>query len=554
MRWTIAIAAAAFILAPHALAQAPPDDARVATISLLTPLDGTLHVRIEGPEGATERTAVIARNASSFVVVARAALVPEPIDRLELRPPDGWGGASSAGVIVFGQDLRSESRIAGEARVRSVGQGALRAEDAALIARGVAYLAAQHDAPRDILVVRAPRELAGEGYVANDTVVLANDAPVDELARLLARLHQGYRVVEVAPASAAWFREGEERVHAQMALLAAGLRTIAEVDDTFTRARAVADPDAILPQAPAGSTLARQKGLVVVRALDAALRNASGGGVGLADLLHRLDGTTARLDSVAIQEHADVVANASLAVFFERYVYGSEWPPTPGVRDASDVFVGALSLDPDRAAVGEQVLARYEVANRGTQPSELDLVLTLDGAPIQLVPVRLEVGARANASVPVVADAPGDHVVGLGARQAPLHVLSPGRLVLARASTTPDEVRAGEPFTLLVYLENAGEGPARGRIEVHENDRVVQRTTAATVDGLTTDALTLPMRLDEPGLHILEIRLVSEQGSGAIEHGVEVELTGVISNETPTLSLLSVVCVGLVAYWLRGRR
>lgn len=536
------------LLAPLASAQAADGTGPLAEVTLASALDDALHVVLveNGTRGQPARVP-IERPSLDLVVVRAADVVPTEATRVVLRAPDGWGSAQSAGLLVFGRSLRVETRAAGSARVESAGLGEQGAEDAAYLARGVAYLAAQHPgAPRDLLVVRAPRALAGDGLVLDDAVLVADDASAEDLARLLVRLHQRYRVVELAPTSAAWFREGEERLQVATSLLAAGLRTGAQVDEDFTRARAVADPDAPLTEAPAGSTFARNKGLVVVRGLDAALRQATDGRAALADLLERLDATSARLDSAAIEREARALGGEPIAAFFERYVYGAEWPATSGARDAADVFVRGLRVEPARAAAGEQVVAVHDVVNRGTQPSELDLVLTLDGAPYATVPIRLAVGVRANGSLPFAVRAPGDHVVALGHANATLHVLAPGRLALVRASATPAEPRAGEPFTLLVYVANEGGSPARGRVSVLEGGKLLQRTTEAIIDGGSTDALTLPMSFDEPGLHALEIRLDSEAGGGTIEHLVPVPIGGTEDREAPTLAPLAIL-LGAVA-------
>ena len=514
-----------------------------AEVALRSPFDEALRVtlvaaaagaRVVLPSGsvvelgAGERHAYdapIERPLASFAYAAARAVLPAGVHEVALSPPPDWEGVASPDAIVFARDLDVAESLVGATRVRLATVGPPRAEDVAYLARGLAYVSAQHaNAPDELLVVRAPNEAVDGSVSGNATIVLSSDAQAEELARLVVALHRAYRVVEVPPASAAWFREGEERLHTHLSLLAAGLRTSSQVDDTFTRARAVADPDARLPQAPAGSTLARQKGLVVVRALDFAIRNASDGAAGLAELVERLEATTARLDSSAIEREAEAVAGRSLAPFFETYVYGSEWPPTPGVRDAADVFVLSLALRPARASAGEQVVVELAAVNRGTQPSELDLVLRVDGEPARTVPVRLDVGERGNATATLVLSARGEHAVELGGRNATLRILSPARLSLARASTAPEEPRAGDPFTLLVYVENAGETSGRGRVEVYEGGRLAQRTSEAVVDGGATDALTLPLRAEEAGLHVYEIRLVGAGEGARIEHEVNVAL------------------------------
>lgn len=506
---------------------------------------------VEFDPGETRRyTMPIARPALAFAIIRAAEVVPLNVASIVLQSPEGWASVHSANVLAWGQGLRVESRLAGQARVRLATLGEPSPSDLAYVTRGVAYLSAQHErAPDDLLVIRAPANALGEGFVANATVVVTSDAPMDELARLVARAHQRYRVVEVAPTSAAWFREGEERLQEQMSLMAAGERTSAELDDTFTRARAVAEPDARLPQAPAGSTLARQKGLVVVRALDVELRNASGGRAGLADLLGALDGTRARVDSAAIEEAAVSLAGERVRSFFERYVYGMEWPATPGARDAADVFVRSLAAEPATVDMGDPVDVAYALVNRGTQPSELDLVLRVDGVAARTIPVRLDVGAAEEARASLTLATTGRRLVELGAWDATVHVRGPAMLRIVRAASAPDEPVSGEAFTLLVYVENRGETTGRARIELHEGDKLAQRTTEAFVDGGATATVTLPLRIDEPGLRAFEVRLMGEGVNETMAHIVNVRASE--ARETPLMTLLS-LCAIVIAVALRS--
>lgn len=512
--------------------------------------DGSI---VEFDPGETYRyTMPIERPVLAFALIRAAEILPLNVASVALETPEGWSGVRSSSVLAFGQGMHVGSHLAGEARVRLATMGEPTAADLAYASRGLAYLAAQHEeAPDDILIVRAPENGIEEAFVQDATLVLPSDAPEEELARLAARAHQRYRVVEVAPASAAWFREGEERLHEQMSLMAAGLRTSAQVDETFTRARAVAEPDARLPQAPAGSTLARQKGLVAVRALDAELRNASAGRAGLADLLAALDGTPGRLDSAAIEEAAVGLAGPRVADFFARYVYGEEWPATPGARDAADVFVRSIAVSSRAVDVGDPVEVEYALVNRGTQPGELDLVLRVDGAAARTLPVRLDVGASERASVVVTLATTGSHVLALGPRNATVHVRGPAELGLVRVASAPEEPREGVPFTLLVYVRNAGESTGRARVEVYEDGMLVQRTTEAFIDGGATDAVTLPVRLDAAGLHALEIRLVGEGVNGTLAHLVTVRAAP--PKETPTFSAAGAIVLVAALAGLAGR-
>lgn len=489
----------------------------------------------------------IARDADRFLLVRLADVLPGGVEGApEARAPAGWSAVASRaleGVAVFSADLVVEERTIQNATVRVAATGPPPAADWTYLARAFPYLGARHARTSDdLLVVHAPT--AHEAASVGDAIVLPAEGDLHGLARAFVRMQQSYRVVEVAPASAAWLREGEERYHALASLLAAGLASPAEVDEEIARARAVADPDATLPRAPAGSTLARQKGLVVVRALDAALRDTGSGAASLGDLLQSLENDTRRHDSADVEYAAVTIGGAPMAAFFERYVYGARWPDTPPMGAAPDVVATRLELDPARVAQGETATLRYEIVNLGTRPGALDLPVAVDGALVARVPVRLDVGERASGTVLVHARETGDHTVTMGTRAAPLRVLAPPSLGIARASATPDPPRADQAFVLVVYVRNAGESPGIARVEVREDGALLGRTSEATIAGSSTDALTIPLRLDKAGLHVLDVTLLGEQGD-ALQHEVDVRSGAEPSRETPLGGI--VVLLGILA-------
>lgn len=543
--------------APVALAGPSPDAQTVIGAQPGPNATWTAH----GPRVEVAYDLPLAQGAGFIVLPLRDALL-RPMDaahagdeRVEAEAPAGWGAAlapGADGVVVFGEALRVETRQVGDARVRHAARDAPPAEDWALLTQGLLYLGAQSAPLDDLLFVRAPPE-ADVADTASATVVVASDAAEPEtLARLLARAHQRYRVVEVAPTSGAWLREGEERYHALMALLAADMREPQAVQDEIDASHDE-NLTGTLPQAPAGSALAREKGLVVVRALDLEIQRASNGTAGMPELLRRLAASDARHDSLSIQRAAEEVANASLAPFFDAYGYGLAWPQPVPVADRAKIWVADLATEPARAMPGEPVAARIAVENRGTEPADEPILVHLDGAEVRAADVKLDVGARATFAVPLPASAPGEHTLVVGPREETFVVLTPARLGLARVSTTPDTPRSGETFQLLAYVENEGQTAGRARVEVREAGALVQRTTETLVDGESTRALTLPLRFEEPGLHVLAIRLVSDDGEGSLVHDVVVQ-SPEAERETPAPSLaLLLLGVLLLAYGRRAR-
>lgn len=523
------------------------------------PKEGVANVQFRVPAG--ERTA-------GFVLVHLDRALPGPANASQqggptevvFHAPEGWVAVAPpgpTGLAAFGRDLATQTREVGGARVRMSAPGQVAATDWEFLAVALPHIAAQHAAPpADILILRAPGGALAEPAAASPAVALSVDASVEDLARALVRMHQGYRVVEIVPASAAWMREGQERYHTLTALVAANVTSAEEAGEMIAIARSVADPNVTLPQAGAGSVTARSKGLVVVRALDTEMRNASGGRVGLADLVIELArGSTpgSRYDSADIEEAAERVVGAPLDAFFADHVYGTEWPETVPIARAADIFLDGLRAEPDRAASGQQVVAVFDAVNRGTRAGAIELLVALDGEQVGSTRVELAIGERARIGTPVVAIVPGDHTIEVAQLRATFRVLEGPALRLDRATTTPAEPAAGEPFTLLVYVRNDGEAPALARLEVRENDLLLQRTTNATVEGGATRAITLPMRLDEAGLHALQVDLLSSAGTGFLTHEVRVQGEPADDRGAPGLSVLVVLLAGLIAWAARRR-
>lgn len=546
------------------LEDASPRDVRNASWA-----QGVLRAEVDpaATELLVEFDAPIAERSLGFALVRLAVTLPRPTNetlllaptRVSYVAPDGWVGLGPAGIdgfAAFGRDLKAENVSAGPTTIRIASATPLAPDELTYLTRGVPHIAAQHAmAPDEILVIRAPTEAVERMVAARPVLVIPADTPLEELARGMVRVHQRYRVVEVPPASAAWLREGQERYHALTSMLAANLTTAERAEQDLARARAVGQPNVTLPQSAAGAVNTRQKGLIVVRALDTAMRDASGGAQGLADLLADLEVRASmgdRVDSAQVEEAATRIAGSPLDAFFAAYVYGPEWPTTAPVARAADIFVRELRTEPARAAPGEQILAAFDAVNRGTQAGAVEVLVTLDGAPAGSTRVELEVGERKRVGTPVVATAPGDHLVAIGTLSTTFRVLTDPLLRLDRASTTPAEPAAGEPFTLLVYVRNDGEAAATASLEVREHTRLLQRTTNATVEGGETRAITLPMRLDDAGLHALDVELLSDAGEGILTQEVNVAPGASGERGAPGAGLMLVLAV--LALMARAKR
>lgn len=467
------------------------------------------------------------RNETTVRVIApqgwSAAAAWEPLEGSAFRLPADETRLS--GLLALGPFGADETRTLAGRAFRHVRLGNVTSFEPVLwdhLERATPFLAATHG---DVLgarvfVVSAPSPMAQAGLAARDSLYVHEGADVRGFARVYALAWQRFLPVEVPPTSALWLREAAADLYAAQSLRVSGQWTDEQVNRVLNDARRhERDPalaDATLPQAGVGGPLASfaaGKGLVVLRALDDELRARSGGAVALADVLGALNADVAdgqraeRVDNVRLQRRAESLLGAELRAFFDAYVYGARWPDARPFVSEEDLRVSPLRFEPATAAPGDPVVVSFDVLSRGTAPASRALALSVGGRGLGALPMDLPVGASASLRFHFDAPPPGDHVVRVGARSAVFHALLPPQLSIARVGATTDEPGVGEPFALLVYVENAGERPGRARVDVYDAGRLVQRTTEATIDAGTTDALTLPLRFDAPGPRTLELEL-----------------------------------------------
>lgn len=501
--------------------------------------------RAGGPHEHVGADFALFRASSALADVERVdENVPLPDATLRIVAPEGWDvatpfepeapgtwraptGRAASGHIVAGPFRAEEARMVGAVEARHVRLGERASFEPAMwthLEGALPYLAAQLGAPpARLLLVTAPDPISREGPAGHGSVVVHETADLRALATGVALAHQRFAVVEVAPASAWWLREGVAELSGARSLAASALWSDQQVNSLLhDAARFERDPqhvDARLPEAGRGSPLAafaRGKGAIVLVALDEHLRTHSGGAVGLADALRALPEAAPgapRVDSRAFEEAAEAALGAPADEFFDSYVYGNGWPATKPFASAPQLHVGPLRFEPATAAPGEGVLVRAEATNRGTAALRDAVALLVDGRTVARADVRLEPGESVALEFRFVAPGAGVHEVQAGPRVEQFRSRSAATIAVARITTTPTTPRAMAPVNLLVFLQNDGETPGGARVELLEGARVLQRTTEAVIDPGDTDALTLPLRFDAPGARELTLRLHTAGGT-----------------------------------------
>lgn len=469
---------------------------------------------------------------------------------VRLAPPPGWSAAGPwpqredgafdladgavvpRGFVAFGPFHAWENHTLAGKRIQYVRLGAaapFERDLPAFVERATPYFEAVYGpAGRDLLVVSAPDPMLRGGLGGMDSLYVHESADLATLAHEYAHVHQRFGPDETAGRSSVWLAEGDADWHGALAMHAAGFWTATRVDEAFREAeRDRAEPafaQARLPDATYGAQTsdghsleryAYHKGAVVLRALDARLRQATQGGAGAGEVLRRLNdahGDPTRdallVDNAEVAALAFSVAGEDLSEFFAQFVNGTAWPDAPRFQPAGELALGALILQPPAAQPGARVNATLAVANEGTRRLDRDLVLLVDGAPAQTFTLSLAVGERRNLTANVTAGAPGDHEVRALHRAATLRALSPPRLTLGNVTLLPATPRAGEPFTALVIVENHGETAGHARV------RVGNATREVDVPALGATGVTLPALVNETGNRTLDITLISEFGNG----------------------------------------
>lgn len=496
----------------------------------LTPVPGGFEVTVDGDEsfsylvdvgaGAARPDGKLAHAGPDFVLFKAEAVAlgftyqyyeGAPLrnrSTVRLDPPEGWraaapwtplGGDAYAlpegavvprGFVAMGDFRADEAWDAGGTRVRHVrlGQPAPFEPDLrAYLARAGPYLEAVYGhRPPDLLVVSAPDPMLRGGLAGWGSLYAHEAADLRTLAHEHAHVHQRFGPQEAMGRASVWLAEGDADWHGALSLHAAGFWSAARVNEALRDAeRARDDPafadarlaDATYDTTSAGRSMERyayHKGATVLRALDATLREATDGAAGVPELLRRLNARHAdpTRDDLVV-ENADVAGEASrlagrdLSGFFAQHVNGTAWPDAPPFEPAGALAVRDLAVDPPRAQPGAPVRVRFHASNEGTLGWAGDATVRLDGAPVATLPLALAVGEARVVTLDLTAPPPGDHEVQVLTGRATLRSLTPPRLVLGNVSTIPGTPRAGEPFELLVLVENHGETPASARVDAH---------------------------------------------------------------------------------------
>lgn len=497
---------------------------------------------------------------------------------VHLRAPDGWqargpwalaehGGGYvlppddvlPRGYVVFGP-VSSETtyELAGK-RYHYVRLGApapFEAEMARFVENATPYYEAVYGpgVAEDVLIVSAPDPMFQGGLGGTNSLFVHEDVDIKTFAHELAHVFQLFSSREDAPPTTIWLTEGDADYHSALALFTTGLWTAQQVEDFFAEARKdKSDPalrDAILSEALYGGDLERfayHKGLLVLDALDARLRESSGGAVGLSDLLRRLnldhglcstEACRAPVTNEEIARVASELAGADVSDIVSAYVLGTQWPETRSFAAAGELAVDAFEVSPARAAPGENVTVRATVANRGTSEIEQLVELRMDGAGVATRDVTLAVGGSTDILFTMQApESPGDHQVALHNARANLTVLRPADVVATRITLDPSPY-AERDTTVTFELRNRGEinGSASATILLAGHALAVSAPVVVPAEGLANVTLTLQYAAPGPA----NITLVLYAGTREYERNETVEVRAALptppSSTTPASS------------------
>lgn len=482
---------------------------------------------------------------------------------VEISPPPGWSQAAPwdksandtyvlpagqtlpRGYVALGHFLGEEKRSVAGKDVHYVRLGNASSYDGrlfGLIENATPYYAAVYGpgVHHDVLVVNAPDPMFRGGLGGADSFFVHESADIRTVAHEYAHVFQLFGTRENPPDSSIWVNEGDADYHSALAMYAADVWTVKQVNDFFEEAAVDATTasvkDAVLTNAAYGTPLERfayHKGALVLRALDETLRSRSGAQVTLSDVLRAMNakhGDSTRPEAAEPATNAEMrnvseqLVGSDLGTFFDSYVTGTKWPlPFAPFVPEGQLAVSAVDVQPPRASGGASLVIAANVTNRGTEKVEKVVELVVDGKRIASVNVSLGLGNTSRVAFPLIANAtPGDHAVRVLYATGSYHTFTHPNVTLDHAAFVPATVRANQQVNLLAFLLNTGEEAGTARLDARVNDSTLGQTTETIIDGESSATITLPLRFLERGPTNLTLGVLTPQGNRTLAMSVEV--------------------------------
>jgi len=369
-----------------------------------------------------------------------------------------------------------------------------------------------------ILAVSAPSPMYEGGLGGPASLYVHESTDLRTLAHEYAHVFQAFATVDDPGRSSLWINEGDADFHSILALFATERWNRAEVDDWMRKAsqfREKSEGKGRLVDAAYGpaENIAYLKGAVLLAVLDDLLREDTAGAVTLATVLTTLNrefdasfsAAPGGPRQVGNEELKQVLLNLTrrdYSAFFERYVFGTEWPPFARLELPEEVSLDDLVLDPARASSGERVTATLTVTNRGVKPLAKSYDLTVDGAKLAVFEVDVPVGETRTATATFSVAETGDHTVRVAYLERDLRVLTPPSIRIQRVTTLPFEPAALATAQVFVYVENTGDRDGDLRLIVKRDDELLE-SVVRTLPGRAVEAVAVTTQFPIEGPHVI---------------------------------------------------
>lgn len=375
-----------------------------------------------------------------------------------------------------------------------------------------------------VLVVSAGPPMFTGGLGSTDSLFVHQNSSQETIAHEYAHVWQRFQTVDdpqVAGGTALWVNEGDADLHGALS------RFVTETQPGFTLARlnrefresydensVKADMKQPLNVAAYGQPfeqVAYKKGLFTLLFLGQELERISNRTVGLNDVLRELNAfyetTVANRPGERRMTNQDVLdavnkvlrgarVNVDMQPFFDRYVFGPDWPPYREVPAEVPVVFDALEVSPDAVEPGGILTARVQVTNVRDQAETRTVELVIDDEPVQQRTVTLRGLETQPVTFSVAVRDPGPHVARVAYLRQDFRVLTPAELRIETVAplAAPQE---GVAFDLAIDVVNAGE--ARATATVNVTLAGVAKSAEVAVEGGGRGRARLPFLVAQQG-------------------------------------------------------
>lgn len=203
-----------------------------------------------------------------------------------------------------------------------------------------------------------------------------------------------------------------------------------------------------------------------------------------------------------LSSEIDTEANCITAII----THFSDYTICVGARPA-ELSVTQMSVTPGEIARGDQVTVTATVTNSGDIAGVYEAGLEVDGNIIATKSITVSPGSSQVVSFTFSPDAAGQYTIRIGGQQRTITVgepLAPAAFSVTGLSVTPLRPVIGEPVTIDVEVQNAGDSAGSYSVAVIV-DGIAQPAREITLEGVTGGTVTFTFTAETAGMHSVAI-------------------------------------------------